>query len=335
MPIRRSQALAAVFAFSTLLLSLAVAEDVRVVGNMARAAEPIQPAAVQSMAVQSPADLWIDTITGEKEDFPDVVEDLSKVDVIFLGERHTIPRHHDLQAKVVSALGNKNIPFALGLEQMESEQQPKLDRFNRGEIDFDRLAKETDWSKRWNNYAQYAPILKAAQKAHAPVVALNARAETIRQVARGGGVERLSAELRKQLPARMQLADPVYEKLLSMQLMVHMAAKPEVLRPMIEAQMVRDEAMAESLAAFRKTDSTPYRKMIVLCGSGHIAYGLGLPARVRARLPQAKQRIIIFSEEGDLKLTPEEQAQARQVSITHQQLRELDRPLADYIVVKR
>jgi hypothetical protein len=33
--------------------------------------------------------------------------------------------------------------LALGLEQMESSQQPYLDRYNRGEIDFEQLAEAT------------------------------------------------------------------------------------------------------------------------------------------------------------------------------------------------
>ena len=242
-------------------------------------------------------------------------------DVVYLGEHHTIPRHHEIQAGILTALAARGVSLALGLEQLESWQQPQLDRYNRGEVDFEQLAAATSWSKRWPNFRQYQPILEAARKRKIPVVALNAKAETIRQVARSGGVERLAAEDRKRLPADMRLQDPAYEKLLSLEMAVHVAATPKTLHPMIEAQIARDEAMAEALAAFLKSPPGKGRKMLVLCGSGHVAYGLGTPARLRRRLPGVNDRIVLLSESGQLRLSAQEKAQARDIEITHQQLR--------------
>jgi uncharacterized iron-regulated protein len=278
--------------------------------------------------------IWIDVYEGEPRRYGDVLEDLAKADVIYLGERHTIPRHHEIQAEVLADLAHAGVSLALGLEQMEVSQQPQLDRYNRGEIDFEQLAEATGWAKRWHNYRQYRAVLEAARKAKAPVVALNAKAETIRDVARGGGVNHLSPEVRKELPAEMQLHDPAYEKLLSLQMMVHLAATPEALRPMIEAQIARDEAMAEAVATFLKSPPGRGRKMVVLCGAGHVAYGLGTPVRVRRRLPGTTERIVLLSESGELQLSPEERAQAREIGITHEQLREIKQPVADYLCVK-
>ncbi len=167
-----------------------------------------------------------------------------------------------------------------------------------------------------------------------PIVALNASAVTIRQIVRSGGVERMPPDMRKELPAEMRLQDPQYEKVLSLQMMVHASATPEALRPMIEAQIARDEAMAQALAAFVKSEPGWRRKMLVLCGAGHVAYGLGMPARVRRRLPGTRDRIILFSESGELQLSPEERAQAREIEITHEQLREIKQPVADYLCIK-
>jgi uncharacterized iron-regulated protein len=141
-------------------------------------------------------------------------------------------------------------------------------------------------------------------------------------------------ELRKELPDEMQLQDPAYEKALSLELMVHAAAMPNMLRPMIEAQMARDESMAAAIAAFLKSGEGKGRKMIVLCGGGHVAHGLGTPARVRRRLPDIKDRIVLLSESGELTLSPAEQAMASNVEITHEQLRQLNQPIADYLFIK-
>jgi uncharacterized iron-regulated protein len=278
--------------------------------------------------------VWIDVYQGEPLPYEDVLKDLATADVIYLGERHTIARHHEIQAKLVGDLARRGARLALGLEQLEASQQPQLDRFNRGEIDFAELAAATAWPKRWRNYRQYQTVLEAARKGKMPIVALNASATTIRQIVRSGGVGRLPAELRKQLPAEMRLQDPVYEKLLSLEMMVHVAATPNLLRPMIEAQIARDEALAEALASFLKSPSGQGRKMLVLCGAGHAAYGLGMPARVRRRLPGTKDRIILLSESGELQLSAEERAQARPIEITHEQLREIKQPVADYLCIK-
>jgi uncharacterized iron-regulated protein len=276
---------------------------------------------------------WIDLHRGEPLTFGTMLEDLAEAQVIYVGERHRIPRHHEVQARIVEELAAKGVPLVVGLEQLETFQQPVVDRFNRGEIDFDQLAEVADWGKRWNNYRQYRAILEAAQKAGAPVLALNARAEVVRKVFRGGGVDELAQEDREQLPKEMRLDDPTYTKLLRMILMVHMAVEEDTLRAMAEAQISRDETMAETVTDFLKSKQGKGRTAIVICGSGHVNYGLGIPDRVRGRMPDSKDRIIIMSESGDIELTPEEQAQAREVHISHEQLKSLGRQYADYLYV--
>jgi uncharacterized iron-regulated protein len=290
--------------------------------------------ATATHVVAQRASLWIDAYQGEPVEYDEVLADLATARAIYLGERHTLERHHEMQAKILTDLARKGLPLALGLEQMESSQQPHLDRFNRGEIDFQQLAESTHWSKRWQNYQQYRPILEAARRWKTPIVALNAKSETIRQVMHGGGIDRLAPEARKELPAIVQVEDPPYEKLLSLQMKVHVAATSQTVRPMIEAQIARDEAMAEALATLLKSEQGQARKVLVLCGAGHVAYGLGLPTRVRRRVPGITDRIVLFSESGESRLSPEEKAQARAIEITHQQLRELCRPIADYLWVK-
>jgi uncharacterized iron-regulated protein len=177
--------------------------------------------------------------------------------------------------------------------------------------------------------------LEAARKQKSPIIALNAKAQTIRLVARGGGVEKMPADARKELPAEMQLNDPSYEKMLSLQLKVHgQAMPPEILRPMIEAQMARDEMMAQTIASYLESKEGKGRKMIVICGGGHVARGLGTPVRVKRRMPSVNDRIVLFSESGELKVSPAEQAMAANATITHEQLRGLNQPLADYLFVK-
>ncbi len=278
--------------------------------------------------------VWVDTYYGEPVRHEDVVEDLAGVDVVYLGECHALQRHHEVQAKILADLARKGVSLALGLEQMEFFQQPVLDRFNRGEIDFQELVRATDWPERWSNCEQYRPIVEMARRLEIPVLALNARAETIRQVARSGGVEKIDRQAREELPAELQLEDPLYEKLLNLQLMVHMSVTAERLRPIREAQICRDEMMAHVLCDFLQSERGRGRTAVVLCGTGHVEYGLGMVSRVRRRLPAIEDRIVVLSQSGDLELSPAEAAMAREINITHAQLRAINRPIADYLQVR-
>ena len=301
-----------------------------------RTATIVAVAVVSLVSLSAAADrplLWIDVSEGEPAEYAGMVEDLGTVRVVYLGERHTLERHHETQARLITDLARGGASLVVALEPLETSQQSSVDRYNRGEIDFEGLATAIGWGKRWSNYKQYRPVLEAARKAKAPVIGLSPSPEVIRAVVRAGGVDRLDPKLRKQLPAEMDIKDPLYEKLLSAQLMVHLAASPERMRPMIEAQIARDEAMSAALADYLRSEAGRGRKAVVVCGTGHVAYGLGTPQRVRRRLGDPNDRIVVLAECGDIRLSAEEKAVARPVEITHEQLRQIGRPVADYLEI--
>ena len=277
--------------------------------------------------------LWVDPYRGEPIDFQEVTDDLASVRVVYLAEAHSLQRHHDLQVSILRNLAQRGKPLVLALEQLERYQQPHLDRYNRGEIDFDKLAGLTDWENRWLGHDQYRTLVEAARQLNIPVLALNARAETVRQVFRAGGVEKLDKTTRALLPQDMVLEDPPYERLLNMQLMVHMAVDEQRLRPMREAQITRDETMAATLADYLLSDEGKDRSAAVVCGTGHVAYGHGIPSRVRRRMPDVTDRIVVPSQSGDVQLSDAEMAATRDVKITLEQLREMGRPIGDYLHV--
>jgi uncharacterized iron-regulated protein len=260
-----------------------------------------------------------------------MLSDLSSTRVIYLGESHRLKRHHDLQEAIVRDLGARGVKLALGLEQMESHSQPILDRYNRGEISFEKLAELTDWEKTWSGYRQYRGIVEAARKAGAPILALNAKRDVIRKVARSGGVAKLDPETRSLLPGEIVTDDPLYAKLLGLYMPVHKAATSKMLRPMMEAQIARDEAMADALSRFLKSKQGEGRTAIVICGAGHCSYGLGMPDRVRRRLKDKSDRIVLMSASGDVVLTEHEKSVSREIHVKHEQVREIGRPICDYL----
>lgn len=278
------------------------------------------------------AQLWVDAVTGEPLSFDSLLDELQSARVIYLGEQHTIARHHELQDAILEGLAGRGVKLVLAMEQFEFMLQPALDRFNARGIDLAQLIIETDWSKRWRGHTNYHALLATARKHDIPVLALNARAETIRAVGRQS-LTNLTAEQRAELPAEIHLDTPAQERLLNKVLGVHMAFDPNKLRPVVEAQMVRDETMAARLADFLASTAGTDRVAVVICGRGHCEYGLGVPDRVERRMPEVKQRIVLFSESGDLQLNDVERKQAREIELPHQFLRDFGRPPADFFQV--
>ncbi|MEM9399780.1 MAG: ChaN family lipoprotein [Verrucomicrobiota bacterium] len=275
--------------------------------------------------------LWIDLYHGEVISYEDLIYDLSQARVIYLGETHRIRRHHQWQLKILQALQDKGHQLILGLEQIESSYQKQVEQYNKGKDTFERFATNIDWEKRWHNYIDYQDLVIYAQQKSIPIIALNAKAEIIRKIGRQG-LHTLPKAERNQLPKTINWEDdPIYREWLDKILLVHMPLNPEKLPLYFQAQVARDENMAEQLVKALK-DKGDDAKAVVITGSGHVNYGLGMPQRVTRWLGEHKKRIILFSDSGELKLTYEEKAIAREIAITHDDLNFIKSPIANYLL---
>ncbi len=275
-------------------------------------------------------EVWVDLVAGDEAAHDEVIADLAHAEVIYVGEIHTVARHHRIQLALLQELFARGVKLVLCLEQLEAPDQPAVDRYLRGEIDPATLAGTIDWPNKWRNYAAYLALCEFARAHGIPIRAINAPATVARAVYRGGGVAALTPEQRAQLPAELRLDDPVYERLANLQLAVHAGLEEGKKRGMFEAQVIRDETMAANIVAARRVAGGDRTAFVVL-GAGHMRYGLGVPERVRGRVPDVTDRLVLMSESGELRLTPAEQAGARAVEITHADQRQVGRPVADYL----
>ncbi len=277
---------------------------------------------------------WVDAYRGEPVTYNEMMDDLLQVEVVYLGERHTFLRHHEIQHQIVTDLIANGRHIILGLEQIEDYQQPIVEQYNRGEITYEELARQISWSERWDNYLDYRSIVKTVHDAGGIITALNARREIVRKVARKG-LENLSEEERKQLPAEIDTTDEQYRQYMNhtMMVMAHVKGAPEMLNRMFTAQVCRDEAMAENLFQAISVSDQQDITAVVICGSGHVRHRSGIPNRLKRRLTQIKDRVIVLSGSGDVVLSDKMKKMSRKIIIPHQKLRELDTPIADYLHV--
>ena len=149
------------------------------------------------------AEFWVDLLSAEPVAQPEEMwADLRDSDVIYMGEFHDLERHHRMEVEVLREILKGNRPVVLGLEQIERRNQDQLDRYNAGELNFEKLAEAINWKDQWSNYADYRPLLEAAHEGGARIVGLNAPRDVIHAIGKSG-LEALPAEERGTLPEKI------------------------------------------------------------------------------------------------------------------------------------
>jgi uncharacterized iron-regulated protein len=272
----------------------------------------------------------IDLLLGEPVPKEVLLDDLSSVKIIYLGEYHTIQRHHKLQAEMIRSLSENGMKLSLGMEMFSQDQQEILDRWQKGKDDVDTLIGDLG-AEHWTNLKAYASVLQLARDLKIPIIGLNASDKLVRKIARQG-LEGLSESERKSLPDGLDQINPAYDRLLRLRLKVHRAFQQKSLNNVVLAQALRDETMALGVVRFLESLDGKDRSMIVIAGSGHLNYGFGVPERVERHNKYA-HRIMLASESGELVLSEEEKRQSMPIDITHEDLRFIQRPVADYLHV--
>jgi uncharacterized iron-regulated protein len=272
----------------------------------------------------------IDVLMGEPVPLQTMLEDLSAVRIVYIGEIHTIKRHHQLQTRLLRALSDRGLKLALGMEMFSREQQPILDKWSKGAADIDALIRELG-KEHWTNLRDYGSLLKSAREMKIPIVGLNAQDKLVRKVAREG-IEGLSESERRELPTHLLEINPLNDRLLRLRLKVHKAFEDKSLDRIVLAQALRDATMATAAAKFLDSPEGKDRLMVVVAGNGHVNYGFGIPERLR-KLNGLPYRIILPTESGELVLSEEEKRQSLPVQITHEDLKFIRVPIADYLHV--
>jgi len=242
-----------------------------------------------------------------------VVAMAREADFILMGESHTNPCDHAVQARLIEALARSGLRFSIGLEMLPVTSQPVLDRFNDRRITAADLGEEVGWEKLWGySYSLYRPIFELAEKFDLPVAGLNIPRQTL-VTFRDKGNAGLTQTDRDALPRRIIPASPAQKRALKMQVELHQTMRtagqpqpapktdtaPEKAKapvpgtpPSMDAmadkfylvQSLWDSMMAEQALAWQRRLRQP---MLILTGGGHVEHGWGIEYRLRTLDPQA------------------------------------------------
>jgi uncharacterized iron-regulated protein len=219
----------------------------------------------------------------------DILAQLLKANIIYLGETHDSPEDHRAQQEIIQALHRHKGKIAIAMEMFQRPFQTLLDRYLAGEITEAELREQTEYDQRWGfDWEFYAPILRFAKVNQLPVLALNTSTEISRKVAREG-LESLTEAERRYIPpfSEIRTDNEAYRQLLQESFSQHDRGghgNSHNFDRFFLVQVLWDETMAEKIAQF--WSANPDYQIVVLAGKGHIQYNYGIPSRVERRLQE-------------------------------------------------
>ncbi len=210
-------------------------------------------------------------------DVPRIINEIGDRKIIYIGERHDSFGDHRVQLDIIRKLHKKGYPIAIGMEMFQKPFQKALDDYISGLIDEKEFLKKSEYFERWGfDYHLYREILLYARDLRIPVVALNIRKEIVSRVAKEG-LYALPEEDLKDLPKDMDFSNLQYKEMLKDFFGMHQDSGERSFNFFYQAQILWDESMAHSIDAYLKEN--PDRRMVVLAGIGHLAFGYGIPHR--------------------------------------------------------
>jgi uncharacterized iron-regulated protein len=225
-------------------------------------------------------DTIIDTHTGESLTPLNLPERLADHRLIFVGENHTNMDFHNVQLRVIEELHRAGRQVLLGLEMYPYTDQEILDGWIAGLYTEEGFIEISHWYDRWGyHWNYYRRIFLFARKYGIPMVAINAPREVISSV-RKKGFENLTEEEVEHIPRQIDTESDEHRQLFKAFFdpndPLHGSLTEEQWDGMFRAQCTWDATMGYNAVRALEDYQDPNAVMVVLIGSGHVAYGLGI-----------------------------------------------------------
>jgi uncharacterized iron-regulated protein len=255
----------------------------------------------KTMAV-SPGKIYA-AAAGEAVSFDEMIQGMSRSRIVYVGETHNSLPMHQIQAKIIQGLYEQSRDLTVGIEMYPITQQEILNKWSLGILKEDEFIREGQWYVNWNfHFGFYQDIFKVIKKNAIPLYALNVPREIITKV-RMKGWEALDEQEKAMVP-ELDLTNQDHRTLIrtifeGADLPHQMKGKglEMAFEGLYRAQTAWDETMAyHGLEALHKEKG----RLVVLAGSGHLLYNLGINMRafMESRLP-FKTVICIIIPEGE------------------------------------
>ncbi|MBI4081895.1 MAG: ChaN family lipoprotein [Candidatus Lambdaproteobacteria bacterium] len=204
---------------------------------------------------------------------------LRGVRLLFLGEQHTSSRSHAFQREVIAQLAAAGRRVTVALEMLPPAADAALDAWREGRLEELAFLEQADWYEAWGfPWAYYRDIFLLIRERRMAVRGVNADRAT-RTAAREGKLESLPAPLRAEIGDLDDAPEPHARLLLDvLNRGGHgrsLAPEAPEFRAYHRVQTLWDRLMGGRAAGLAAADDDPQAIVVVLIGSGHLAYKLG------------------------------------------------------------
>ena len=285
--------------------------------------------------------------SGAKVDFERLVRDLMAARIVHVGETHDAMAMHEIQFQVVRALYAKDKHLAIGMEMVPVTLQETLNKWTAGILTKDEFLREIRWYVTWNfNFGYYEKVFDFAREHRLPIYALNAPREVITKI-RMRGWDALTAEEKAIFPGPPDVSNQEHRTLIRTVFessdIPHAMKGPgldQVFEGLYRSQAAWDEVMGANAVRAAQAEG---RRVVVLVGSGHLLYNLGLNMRayqasklpfrtvVAVEVPAGKKSLAVARSIADyvFGLAPEEKKAFPTIGLTAKKVEGLENLVVD------
>lgn len=225
-------------------------------------------------------DKIFDTKASKEVSFDQMIAELKNYQIVMVGESHTNQLYHDVELEVIKGLVEAGKPVVLALEMFNPKQDEALAEWSSGNTDPNTFLEQTDFLTTWgHNYRYYKAIFDYSREKHIPIYGANIEKQYTSKIGRGG-VGSLTEEEIKVIP-KIDTANIEHKFLIKVLMQGMDATMPDQFNNMYPAQCLWDAAMGEG--AIRAAQKHPEATVVLLAGSGHVVYNIGIGRIIQDR----------------------------------------------------
>ena len=221
-----------------------------------------------------------DAAKGDTLTPPELAARLDGVKLLFVGESHTDIEFHDVQLRVIQELHKRGRQVLVGLEMYPVPEQQWLDRWHSDKtLTEEAFLAESRWYKNWGyHWNYYRDIFLFTRANGIRMFGVNLPRAAV-QTIRMKGFDALTPEHRALLPEKVDVENAEHQRLFKAffgsEDALHGSMPEPMFQAMFRAQCGWDAAMAWNAVQALNKHGGEKAIMVVLIGSGHVAYGLG------------------------------------------------------------
>jgi uncharacterized iron-regulated protein len=227
----------------------------------------------------------VDTATGETIDPGTLAQRLAPAKLVIVGEEHTSVESHRVQLHVIRALEHAGRHVLIALEMFPYAEQPSLDAWAAGRWTEEEFLAKGRWYDVWGyRWSYYRDIFLHGRASRMPFLAVNVPREVVSTV-RQKGLAAIPPDAAGHLPPSIDVASADHLTFFRAALEdggVHGEMPDEALKSMLAAQATWDAAMAWNATKALERAHDPAAVVVLLAGSGHVGYGLGIERQARS-----------------------------------------------------